>query len=52
MEFTEIDILFGSAVTILSALSFVGIIYIMIADTGKHRSQMKQDEDKKKLLRK
>jgi len=52
MEFTEIDILFGSAVTILSALSFVGIIYIMIDDTGKHRSQMKQDEDKKKLLRK
>lgn len=48
MEFIDLDLLFGGMVIILMALSFIGIVYIAIDDTGKNRIRTKREEEKKK----
>lgn len=48
MEFSNLDLMFGTIVVVLMSLSFVGLLYIIIDDTSKFKSKQKYEESKNK----
>lgn len=48
MEFSNLDLMFGTIVIVLMSLSFVGLLYIVIDETCKFRSKQKYEESKNK----